>query len=302
MNNGDYVILIDENGQPYIAHSVFTKARDAAKSAARSAHKYVAKIGEGAKARYFYTQEELKAFYNRGKAAAGKAAEAVRGAATKAATTAKSTASSVSKYASDRLGDVSDFVHRRNKVKSSGTSGTTDREINNSDNKMGAHDRADSASIKRQDSITGVNFRAAFDELKPGERDAKSKKRLGRGKTNIVDIDPNSDVKGRVDNRNERNDDYPGNWTWSNGDRYYHRREALSDNSTPYEARRQRLVQDILDAQDALGKTSRYSEEGHRAEEDLARAWRRLGEFSGNMYKGPIDDKYKFGKLTKKKK
>lgn len=79
MFDNDYVILIDENGQPYIAHSVFTKARDAAKSAARSAHKYIARIGN----RYFYTQEELKAFYNRGKAAAGKAAEAVRGAARK---------------------------------------------------------------------------------------------------------------------------------------------------------------------------------------------------------------------------
>lgn len=211
MNDNDYVIFIDENGQPYIAHSVFTKARDAAKSAARSAHKYIARIGD----RYFYTQEELKAFYNRGKAAAGKAAEAVRGAATKAATTAKSAASSVSKYASDRLGDVSDFVHRRNKVKSPGTSSTTDREID----------------------------------------------------------------KGNSDRRDPQSE----------------------GNRTPYEARHQKLVQDILDAQDALGKVSRYSEEGHRAEEDLARAWRRLGDFFDNMSKGPIDDKYKVGKLTKKK-
>lgn len=132
MNNSDYVILIDENGQPYIAHSVFTKARDAAKSAARSAHKYIARIGD----RYFYTQEELKAFYNRGKAAAGKAAEAVRGAATKAATTAKSAASSVSKYASDRLGDVSDFVHRRNHLKNTDARNDSERERNDKRNSL----------------------------------------------------------------------------------------------------------------------------------------------------------------------
>ena len=85
----DYVILIDENGQPYIAHSVFTKARDAISSAGRSAHKYIAKIGEGAKARYFYPQEELRAFYNQGKTAAGRAAETVRTAARNAKASAR---------------------------------------------------------------------------------------------------------------------------------------------------------------------------------------------------------------------
>ena len=86
----NYVICIDENGQPYIAHSVFTKARDAVSSTGRSAHKYIAKIGEGAKARYFYTQEELRAYYNQGKSAVSKAATTARNAAAKAASTSLS--------------------------------------------------------------------------------------------------------------------------------------------------------------------------------------------------------------------
>ena len=50
----DYIVLVDENGQPYIAHSI-----------GKRAVKYIAKIGEGAKARYFYTKEQLNAFKNK---------------------------------------------------------------------------------------------------------------------------------------------------------------------------------------------------------------------------------------------
>ena len=58
----NYVILIDENGQPYIAHSIFTKARDAVKSAGRSAHKYIAKVVNKGKTRYFYDRAEYEAY------------------------------------------------------------------------------------------------------------------------------------------------------------------------------------------------------------------------------------------------
>ena len=63
----DYIVLVDENGQPYIAHGIWSKARDAANSGRKKATKYIEKIGEGAKARYFYTKEELDAYYNKGK-------------------------------------------------------------------------------------------------------------------------------------------------------------------------------------------------------------------------------------------
>ena len=63
----DYVILIDENGQPYIAHSIFSNAR-------QKGAKYIQKIKDGAKTRYFYTKAELEAYYNKGKQATKEAA------------------------------------------------------------------------------------------------------------------------------------------------------------------------------------------------------------------------------------
>ena len=71
----DYIVLVDENGQPYIAHGIWSKARDAANSGRKKATKYIEKIGEGAKARYFYTKEELDAYYNKGKQKAKKTVE-----------------------------------------------------------------------------------------------------------------------------------------------------------------------------------------------------------------------------------
>ena len=68
----NYIILVDEKGQPYIAHGIFSRARTAisnttskaktaannavssakttANNAASKAHKYLMKVGEGAKA------------------------------------------------------------------------------------------------------------------------------------------------------------------------------------------------------------------------------------------------------------
>lgn len=72
----DRIMLIDETGQPYIAHAGFFGRRGA-----RQNHKYLMKIGEGAKARYLYTQEEVQAYMRGGrkalKNAANKASDAV---------------------------------------------------------------------------------------------------------------------------------------------------------------------------------------------------------------------------------
>lgn len=48
----DYYIAVDENRQAYLAHS-FNKN-----------HKFILKIGEGPKARYFYTKAQVEAYYN----------------------------------------------------------------------------------------------------------------------------------------------------------------------------------------------------------------------------------------------
>ncbi len=107
MQNSNYVVLIDENGQPYLAHSIWDRAKNAygsarsaagkaygsARSAGNRAVKYIEKIGDGAKARYFYTQDELKAYYNKGKNAAknaaNKASQSAKNAANKAVASAR---------------------------------------------------------------------------------------------------------------------------------------------------------------------------------------------------------------------
>lgn len=56
--NNNYVILVDENGQPFIAHGLFGDLK-------RKGAKYIEKITEGAKTRYFYTQQEIEAYRNK---------------------------------------------------------------------------------------------------------------------------------------------------------------------------------------------------------------------------------------------
>lgn len=147
-----YSILIDENGQPYIAHSLWervksgagkaastvkvagTKASSAAKSASSRAHKYIEKIGEGAKARYFYTQEELRAFYDRGKAAASSTAD-------KAKSAAKSGRKAL-KIAKDRAEDLIGVTAKR-EVKSAEEklSGAVSRSVKSSKDATSATER-----------------------------------------------------------------------------------------------------------------------------------------------------------------
>lgn len=69
MNQNDYVILFDENGMPYIAHGILDSAKSAVTNAVkgvgrgvRENHKYILKVLENGKYRYFYTQKEVKAY------------------------------------------------------------------------------------------------------------------------------------------------------------------------------------------------------------------------------------------------
>lgn len=71
MYNNERVILFDENGSPYIAHAGLF-----GKSSGKKDTKYVDKIKDNkGKTRYFYTQEEVKAYYDNLK---GKASNAVQ--------------------------------------------------------------------------------------------------------------------------------------------------------------------------------------------------------------------------------
>lgn len=73
MYNNERVILFDESGSPYIAHAGLF-----GKSSGKKDTKYVDKIKDrNGKTRYFYTQDEIKAYYDNLK---GKASNAVQNA------------------------------------------------------------------------------------------------------------------------------------------------------------------------------------------------------------------------------
>jgi len=121
-----YAMLVDENGQPYIAHSInlrqtvrnvgnsvrsagsnainaarttASNARSGAGRGVRAVHKYIAKIGEGAQARYFYTQEELRAYQQQAarqaQGMANKAGQTMRNVGNKAGQAMKNEGNSV---------------------------------------------------------------------------------------------------------------------------------------------------------------------------------------------------------------
>lgn len=88
--NDDYIILRDEDGKAYIAHAGWLdNAKNAVTNAAqqvankakgvgrgvRQNHKYILKVMENGKARYFYKQEEVKAYYEAKKRGIKNAAE-----------------------------------------------------------------------------------------------------------------------------------------------------------------------------------------------------------------------------------
>lgn len=67
----EYYVAIDSNGEPYIEHAIFGRNSGGSNSrGSRQNVKYLEKIKDGARTRYFYTQDELQAYYDnmRGKA------------------------------------------------------------------------------------------------------------------------------------------------------------------------------------------------------------------------------------------
>lgn len=92
MYDNDYIVLVDEKGQPYIAHdwrerirSAPAAARNAVRTAGRRAVKYIEKIGD----RYFYNADELKAYYENLRKGAKRTYETAKDKATSAYKSAK---------------------------------------------------------------------------------------------------------------------------------------------------------------------------------------------------------------------
>lgn len=148
MNQNDYVILFDENGSPYIAHAgLIDRARGAVNAAAnrvqqvanqakgvgrgvRQNHKYILKVNENGKTRYFYKQEEVKAYYEAKKRGIKNAAEyaqnAVKNKATEVADKAKQGVSNAKNAVRDVASDAKDAASTAyNKAKDSANNTVT---------------------------------------------------------------------------------------------------------------------------------------------------------------------------------
>lgn len=110
-----YVMLVDENGEPYLAHAGFLqRARTAAGNAVNSVrsavagrggtrqnHKYLMKIGSPDNPRYLYTQEEVRAYLRGGR-------NALNNMANKAGQTAKNAVNTVKKTTGKAVDAVKD--------------------------------------------------------------------------------------------------------------------------------------------------------------------------------------------------
>lgn len=154
MSQNDYIILRDEDGKAYIAHAgLLDNARNAIQGAANSIsttaqqvankakgvgrgvrqnHKYILKVFENGRTRYFYKQEEVKAYYEAKKRGIKNAAEyaqnavkdktsdvadAAKNALNKATgATANKTAETAKKNADDasRWAKMTERVHKEN--------------------------------------------------------------------------------------------------------------------------------------------------------------------------------------------
>jgi len=73
-SNDNYILAFDEQGKPYIAHSMLSNMRSrlfqsrmangrAQQRSPRQNHKYILRIDDNGRKRYFYTQEEIQAYY-----------------------------------------------------------------------------------------------------------------------------------------------------------------------------------------------------------------------------------------------
>lgn len=126
MSQNDYIILRDEDGKAYIAHaSLLDNARNAIRGAANSIsttaqqvankakgvgrgvrqnHKYILKVNENGRTRYFYKQEEVKAYYEAKKRGIKNPAEYAQNAGKKAVNTVKNAVREVTGQAArDRM-------------------------------------------------------------------------------------------------------------------------------------------------------------------------------------------------------
>lgn len=109
MYDNDYIVLIDENDQPYIAHawrdwvqSAPAAGKNAARTAGRRAVKYIEKIGD----RYFYTQDELKAYYNNMRGAVSNAAKNASGRVGNAVNNTRNAVNRVARRATEKARDA----------------------------------------------------------------------------------------------------------------------------------------------------------------------------------------------------
>ena len=163
MENRDYIVLIDENGQPYIAHA-WGKG---------TAHKYIKKIGEGAKARYFYTRQELEAFYNQGKTKVGQAADKVKTAAGNAAASVRG-----------KVRDVVGYTARENRDKAHANLVNARAQDRGAQQLFEQNYAKEQAAAKRRDAVA-KNANAAYSEA---ERAAKLAEITARGARQTSDV------------------------------------------------------------------------------------------------------------------
>ena len=85
----NYKIEIDRDGSPYLSHAWGARSGGYNRTAPV---KYIAKIGEGAQAKYFYTQDQLRAFQQGARYVANNAATNARRTANKVGSTVSSNA------------------------------------------------------------------------------------------------------------------------------------------------------------------------------------------------------------------
>ena len=124
-----YIMMVDENGQPFICHAgMFQKAGNAIKSAGTSAmkavrgvgrgrgtrqnHKYLMKVGTPERPRYLYTQEEVRAYLQGGRRALNNAANKAGQTAKNAVNTAKNTANKAGQATKNAVNTAKNAVNK----------------------------------------------------------------------------------------------------------------------------------------------------------------------------------------------
>ena len=128
MNDYDYVVLFDENGQPYISHafgdraraawssakSAYGRASSTVKRAGQQAHKYLDKIQtRSGTFRYFYDPDELKAFLQGGRHRAKETVEKAKQTVGSAASKARETLRSGTERARTKVSEITTKVPER---------------------------------------------------------------------------------------------------------------------------------------------------------------------------------------------